>query len=53
MTFVRELDKAVYQVQHKLLDPAEEKLWVLEAEIDLREPGSEEGSLLRLNRIGT
>jgi superfamily II RNA helicase len=42
-----------YRVQHKLLDPEGDEDWMVEALVDLSEPGSEERPLLQLVRVGT
>jgi len=53
LTHLKELAPRRYVVQQTLLDPAEEKSWFVEAEIDLTDPKAEDGPLLRVQRIAS
>jgi hypothetical protein len=53
LTFVKEIGPRIWQVQQTLVDPEEENLWAIEAEIHLTDPQAQDGPLLQLVRIGT
>ncbi len=53
LTMIKPDGERQWVVQQVLLDPEEDKMWYLEARVDLREPGSDEGPLLRLQRIAS
>ena len=52
-TTIREVGSRRWQVQQTLLDPEEENLWAIEAEIDLSDPEVADGPLLHLVRISS
>ncbi|MEM7051521.1 MAG: DUF3516 domain-containing protein [Acidobacteriota bacterium] len=51
-TRIEALGPRQWQVQHTLLDPADDNFWHLTGKVDLRQDGSWEGPLLRLESIG-
>lgn len=52
-TTLREVAPQRFESMQTLVDPADENLWCLVAEVDLREDPAPEGPILRLRRIGT
>jgi superfamily II RNA helicase len=53
LTQVGELAPRLWTVRQTLVAPEGETLWMLEAEIDLREPREDDGPLVELRRITT
>ena len=52
-TRIEQTSPRTWDVTQVLVDPQGDNLWFLDVEVDLRDPESFEGSLLRLRRIGT
>jgi len=52
-TQIHETGERTWEVTQVLLDPEGDHLWHLAGEIDLSEPGSTEGPLVRLVEVGT
>jgi superfamily II RNA helicase len=53
LTRVHELAPRLWSVQQTLVAPEGETLWMLETEVDLREPREDDGPLIALQRITT
>ncbi len=53
LTHMRQSGPLQWQVQQTLVDPEEQNLWAIEAEIDLTESDAADGPLLRLRSIGS
>jgi hypothetical protein len=53
LTHVDELAPRLWAVRQTLVAPEGETLWMLEAEVDLREPRQDDGPLVTLRRITT
>jgi hypothetical protein len=53
LTLIEADGERQWRVRHTLLDPQEDNMWFVEARVDLRDPGSDEGPLLRLVDIGS
>lgn len=52
-TQIHETGERTWEVTQVLLDPEGDHLWHLAGEIDLSDPGSTEGPLMRLVEVGT
>ena len=52
-TRIRQTSPRTWDVTQVLVDSQSDNLWFIDAEVDLRDPRSFEGALLRLRRIGT
>jgi superfamily II RNA helicase len=51
-TRIEPTGERTWEVSQVLLDPAGDHLWALQGEVDLTRPGSVDGPLVRLRRIG-